>query len=45
MRELTHFETEYAKYKANREAIQNPEPADNKGKTVKKTVVKKVSKK
>jgi hypothetical protein len=45
MRELANFETEYAKYKANREAIQNPEPNENKN--TKKTAikVKKISKK
>ena len=30
MRELTHFETEYGKYKMAREAIQNSEPATRK---------------
>jgi DNA topoisomerase-2 len=43
MRELVNFETEYAKYKMSREAIQNPEPvSEGKKKVVK--VVKKVSK-
>ena len=42
MRELAHFETEYAKYKNKREAIQTP-TTDGKSNT--KKVVKKVSKK
>jgi DNA topoisomerase-2 len=46
MRELANFETEYAKYKLAREAIQNPEPTEGgKGKTAKKTVIAKDNKK
>jgi DNA topoisomerase-2 len=52
MRELVHFETEYAKYQKVREMIQNPEPVEGKKKsaskvtkivtkTIKKVVVKK----
>jgi hypothetical protein len=45
MQELVNFETKYAKYKAAREAIQNPEPSsEGKGKTSKKTVVAKDNK-
>jgi DNA topoisomerase-2 len=43
MRELANFETEYAKYKAHREAIQTPTTTDGKSNT--KKAVKKVSKK
>jgi len=42
MRELVNFETEYAKYKAHRDALQNPEPTTTTKKTTIK--VKKVSK-
>lgn len=42
MRELANFETEYAKYKLAREAIQNPEPAAGTGKEGKKKVGTKV---
>jgi DNA topoisomerase-2 len=38
MRELTNFETEYAKYKNKREAIQNPESNENRN--AKKAVIK-----
>ena len=44
MRELANFETEYAKYKEKREAIQNP-PIVASSKSGAKTVVKKVPKK
>jgi len=44
MRELANFETEYAKYKAHREAIQNPEPATGTGKEGKKKVTKVIAK-
>jgi DNA topoisomerase-2 len=46
MRELTHFESEYAKYKAAREAIQNPPTQTNaNAKQGAKSIVKKVVKK
>jgi DNA topoisomerase-2 len=44
MRELVNFETEYGKYKMAREAIQNPDPTEGKGKEGKKKVVKVVAK-
>ena len=44
MRELVNFETEYAKYKAHREAIQNPAPAEGKGSEGKKKVTKVIKK-
>jgi hypothetical protein len=46
MRELTKFETEYAKYKTARETLQNPSvtPAKKVMKVVKRIDPKKVSK-
>jgi DNA topoisomerase-2 len=44
MRELANFETEYGKYKAHRDALQNPEPASEGKKKTAAAKTKKVSK-
>jgi hypothetical protein len=45
MRELDNFETEYAKYKNQREAIQSPTTSNAKAAAKTGTVIKRVVKK